>query len=349
MRDLVSPNAGNPINYRKFGSTGLHVSEIGLGCSDLAGGVFVDNREAVQALLQAFDSGINFFDTSVSYGQGESERIIGRALKGRRDRVIIATKGGYDYTPVGKVALRLKKHLWPLRCVLRPVKGTLVQMRASQKRPNFSINHLKGAVNGSLRRLQTDYLDLFQLHNPPTSLFEVEDHYELLESLKAQGKIRYYGVACPTVEDALVWCRYPGVSSIQVPISLVNQEALTELLPQAVQEKLAVIAREPLAQGLLTDELEYTKAEIEAKTRTEFQLRRDRANAFRFLANQERTIAQAALRFVVQLQGVSVVIAGISSLKHLEQNLGALVAPPLTDDELSRVQSTFMGLCQRPP
>ena len=120
-------------------------------------------------------------------------------------------------------------------------------------------------------------------------------------------------------------------------------------MPLAAQKKLAIIAREALAQGLLTDELKDPKAETADTTRTEFQLRRDRANAFRFLANQERTIAQAALRFVMQLQGVSVVIAGISSLKHLEQNLGALVAPPLTDNELARVQSTFMRMRQRSP
>ena len=201
----MSPNVGYPISYRRFGSTDLRVSEIGLGSSSLAGRlVRRDLQGALTTLLQAFDYGINFFDTSVSYGQGESERIIGRAFKGRRDRVVIATKGGTDFTPVGRAALRLKKYLTPIRGVLRPMLGTFAQMGHSQTRRNFSVKHLTGEVHRSLEHLQTDYLDLYQLHNPPTSLFEVEDCYEMFESLKAQGKIRYYGVACRTVEEAMI-------------------------------------------------------------------------------------------------------------------------------------------------
>ena len=119
----MSPNAGYPITFRRFGSTDLRVSEIGLGTSALAGRlVRRDLQGASTTLLKAFDYGINFFDTSASYGQGECERIIGRAFKGRRDRVVIATIGGLDYMRLGRATLRLKRYLTPIRGVLRPMR-----------------------------------------------------------------------------------------------------------------------------------------------------------------------------------------------------------------------------------
>ncbi len=328
------------MNYRSFGNTDLKVSEIGLGCQSLGGGLYYkDDQESIKTLLQAFDSGINLYDTSDHYSQGASENLIGRAFKGKRDQVIIATKAGTCYSPIGSLALRMRPLLRPVSRFLRPMKISLHLMRASQKHSDFSVVYLTKAVHGSLKRLQTDYIDLFQLHKPPLSILEKGDFCETLEKLKNRGKIRYYGVSCATVEDALICLKHPGISSVQLAISLLDQEAITKLLPLAKERKLAVIARNPRAQGHLTNTLSDIMAETYARNQREFEDRKNRAKKFQFLIKQDRTLAQSALQFVLQLQGVSVVLPRATNREQLKENLGALTAPPLTKVELTRTYS----------
>jgi aryl-alcohol dehydrogenase-like predicted oxidoreductase len=329
------------MNYRSFGKTDLKVSDIGMGCSSLGGGLYHrDDRGSIRTLLKAFDHGINFYDTSDNYSQGKSERLIGQAFKDRRKYVVIASKVGTSYSSLGGLALRIRPLLRPVSQILHPIRARLNRMRYSQRHKDFSTKHLTEAIHESLKRLQTDYLDLYQLHNPPLSILQKGDFYGTLEKLKAQGKIRYYGVSCATVHDALLCLKYPGFSSIQVTINLLDQEAVTKLLPLAKEEKLAVIARVPLAQGLLTNIQKETKAEQIAKNQRELEYRKSRVKKFQFLVKKDRTLAQAALQFVLQLDGVSVVIPGMTKQKHLEENLGALTAPPLTMEELLKIQST---------
>ena len=329
------------MNCRSFGKTDLKVSEIGFGCQSLGGGLYYkDDRESIKTLHQALDSGVNFYDTSDHYSQGVSENLIGRAFKGKRDQVIIATKAGTCYSPIGNLGLRVRPLLRPMSHFLRPIKISLHLMRASQKHSDFSAEYLTKAVHGSLKRLQTDYLDLFQLHKPSSSILEKGDFCETLEKLKAQGKIRYYGVSCATVEDALICLKHSGISSVQVAINLLDQEAITKLLTLAKEKKLAVIARNPRAQGHLTNTLSDIMAETYARNQREFEDRKNRAKKFQFLIKEDRTLAQAALQFVLQLPGVSVVIPRAINRKQLEENLGALTAPPLTKEELTRIYST---------
>jgi len=328
------------MNYRVFGKTELKVSEIGLGCSSFGGGLYnINDQESTKTLLQAFDSGINFYDTYDSYNQGNSERLIGWAFKGRRDRVIIASKVGTVYSPLGNFALRIRPLLRPVRRFLHPIRTSLNRMLYSERHKDFSVKHLTKAIHESLKRLQTDYIDLYQLHNPLLSILEKGDFCEALEGLKTQGKIRYYGVSCATVDDALTCLKYPGISSVQVVINLLDQEAITKLLPLAQDKKLAVIARVPLAQGLLTNAKSDTKAEQLAKNKRELEDRKNRAKKFQFLVKENRTMAQAALQFVLQLQGVSVAIPGMTKIKHLQETLGTLTAPPLTQEEFENIYS----------
>jgi aryl-alcohol dehydrogenase-like predicted oxidoreductase len=326
------------MNYRSFGKTDLRVSEIGLSCASLGGGLYhKDDQESVRTLLQAFDSGINFYETSDSWGQGASESLIGRAFKGKRDHVIIAGRVGTVYSTLGSLALHMRPLLRPVSFILSPMNRYLYMMRASQKRKDFSAKHITETIHGSLKRLQTDYLDLYQLYRPPSSILENGDFCETLENLKAQGKIRYYGVVCDKVNDALVCLKHLGISSVQVDLSLLDQEPITKLLPLAEEKKLGVIANHPRSNGLLTNAQSDIMGDTSAYNQREFEDRKNRVKRFRFLIKENRTMAQVAIQFVLQLHGVSIVNPRAVNRKELDENLGALTAPPLTKEESTKV------------
>jgi aryl-alcohol dehydrogenase-like predicted oxidoreductase len=216
------------MEYRSFGSTGLKVSEIGLGCSNLGGGVFgSDGHESIRLLDRAFDLGINFFDTSNTYGYGRSEELIGTAFRARRDRVIIASKAGMLPSSLGRVGKLFQPILRPVNGFLKPWRRTLKS--ASSVRQNFSPTHIQKSVEGSLRRLRTDYLDLLQLHNPPIEVMEQQDVFETLDRLSRRGEIRYYGVSARTIQDAFIWLECPNVSTIQIPFNLLELDGSRDL------------------------------------------------------------------------------------------------------------------------
>lgn len=325
---------------REFGSTGLQVSEIGFGCSSLGTVLGHDtDQEGLRALDYALDRGINFFDTADAYSLGNSERLLGRAFHKRRDQVIIATKGGSRFTPGWRFALQSVPFLAPVRRPLRRFKRFFNLLRHSQKQYDYSDQQLRTAVEASLMHLQTDYIDLYQLYNPTRPVLEVGDFVATLESLKAQGKIRFYGVSCRTPEDALLCLQYPGISSIQLPLSMVEQAAIESVIPRLADKRIAVIAREPLGQGLLTAARGRTLAEEGARSLAEIRERKRRSRAFSVFVTPGRSMAQAALQFVLQVPGVSTVIPGIAHQRQLDENLGALSAPPLTSEEFVRARS----------
>lgn len=306
---------------RKLGSTDLTVSIIGLGCSRLGGNLSSGNKkEAVKMLHLALDSGVNFYDTADSYGQGQSEILLGKTFKNRRDQVIFASKAGYYLSPLGNVAAKFKPMLKPLLRSLNSIKSSnsnsLSDARSSVLRQNFERDYLTNAIEGSLKRLQTDYLDLFQLHSPPSAVLRSSEVWQTLETLKKQGKIRYYGVSCDTVEDALICLQQPGLSAIQLEINWLQQEAIAKVLPLAKQQQVAIVARQPFASGKLWANQERIPPSLQQSDRNPFQ---------------------TALQFVLQQDGVSVVIPGASSFQHLNTNLGTLTATPLSVEELQNL------------
>jgi aryl-alcohol dehydrogenase-like predicted oxidoreductase len=325
---------------RSFGNTDLKVSALGLGTGRLGAALKQGtDQDTISMLLEALDSGITFYDTADSYGQGKSEELIGRAFKGRRSQLVIATKTGYRLSSAAGLAARLKPVLRPLLRSLKPLRRVAASARSSQMSQDFSPAHVNQAIEGSLRRLRTDHVDLYQLHSPPTAALRDGEVFAALEALRAAGKIRYYGVSCLTVEDAALALRHPGVSAVQVTINLLEPQAIANLLPLAREQGVAVVARQPLAGGLLAQ----SEAEILAQaTRVDRdQLRQElrAAAAFGFLATGPRSLAQAAIQFVLGQDGVSVVLPGISSAPHLREAVGALRAPPLTDQELAMVKA----------
>ncbi len=328
------------MNSRRFGSTDMKVSEIGVGGGRLGATLRRGTSgDVAKMLLAAFDSGITFYDTADSYGQGKSEEIIGSALKKNRDEIVIATKIGYRLSTAAGFAAKLKPVLRPFIQSLRPLRQFAAKARASQMSQDFSAAYIRDAVEASLHRLQTDRIDLYQLHSPPSDILKSGEVFSVLDQLRSEGKIRYYGVSCLTVEDAVISLEHPGVSSVQVAINLLEREAITKLLPVCKERKVAVIARQPFASGFLVQ----SQAEINshaALVDQESIAKKTRAAAeFRFLANGSRSMAQAAIQFILRQDGVSVVLPGTSSIEHLRENLGALTAPPLTNSEMSVIRS----------
>ncbi len=192
------------MRVNRLGKTDLHVSELGFGCSPLGGGLSqpISNREASYILDMAVSAGVNFFDTADNYGLGESERRLGRAFKSRRDAVVIATKGGAWFRPMDRVLQRMRLLFWPVHRLVRNAPRRINAFRDQRKRYDYTPEHLTQAVEASLRRLATDYIDLYQLYNPGwDDLLALQ--IDALVKLQEQGKIRHFGVSVDSVTDTL--------------------------------------------------------------------------------------------------------------------------------------------------
>jgi aryl-alcohol dehydrogenase-like predicted oxidoreductase len=307
------------VGLRRFGRTDLNVSEFGLGCARI-GGIFQrDPADFLNLLSAALDGGINFFDTSDMYSQGESERLLGRAFRHRRGQVVIATKAGYVLPTQRMIVARLKPLVRPLIGLLGLRRHHLPSAVRGSPAQNFSPARLVRAVEGSLRRLGTDRLDLFQLHSPPTPVVELGEWVEALDGLKQEGKIRYYGISCDSVETALAALRHPSVSSIQVVINLLDRSAIEVVLPRARDLGVAVIARECLANGLLAKDASQIDLGSYCQSPEETERKSAQLESYRQVAVESgQALAEIALQFVSQLEGVSVSLVGVSKPQQLD-------------------------------
>jgi len=303
---------------RIFGNTSLVVSEFGLGGARI-GGIFQNDASGfVRLVSEAHDSGINFFDTADMYSQGESEVLIGRALKPVRDRVVIASKAGYCLPGRRRLAARLKPVLRPLIRLLKIRRDRLPAAARGALAQDFSPAYLTRAVEASLRRLQTDYLDLLQLHSPPAEIVERGEWEEALDGLQRAGKVRYYGVSCDTPEAALAALRFPGVSSLQVAVNYFERSSLETLIPRARAKDVAVIARECLANGLLLKRPGEFDLAAYCKSQEEQRLREKQLAAFRDeVATTGQTAIDVALDFVTGVPGVTVSLLGARTVDQL--------------------------------
>ena len=328
------------------GDRTLPVSELGLGCSALGGGLFgPDTRGAIGLVHRCLDAGINFFDTSDTYSLGNSERILGTAIRGRRARVVLATKGGGTWSHFDRALLRSRPLLRPFRKALGGARRSIKLAHARRKTYDYSAEHLVHAVERSLRRLGTDYIDLYQLYNPTVKDLLRFEACEILDRLKAAGKILHYGITVYDLEDAFAALSHPSIEVIQLSISLVDQSACAEFLAQARVRGVGVIAASPLGEGLLTSTVGLTKAdESSHHTADQLELRKARAAAAVKWARPDRTLAQTALRFVLSLDGVAVAIPSAVSLAQLNENLATLDTPPLTDEELSQMRKLSVSV-----
>jgi aryl-alcohol dehydrogenase-like predicted oxidoreductase len=291
------------MEYRNFGATDLKTSVLGIGCARIGSFHAKGNEKEIFAMFhEALDSGINFFDTSDIYGQGDSERILGRAFRGKRDKVIFETKAGNCFSEAARIASRFKT---PIRAVIKRLPFLMKkvqQVRATQLSQNFDPVYLATAVDASLRRLNTDYIDVFMLHSPPMDIIERGAFFDLMDRLKRAGKIRCFGVSCDTGDQALLCLKHTGIDAIQVPVNINERIVLENVLPLADSQRVGIVARSPFSTGTLFKK-ENSVGDILSKS------------------TNNLTPAQAALLSATTYKGVSVVIAGTSNRKHLRENL----------------------------
>jgi aryl-alcohol dehydrogenase-like predicted oxidoreductase len=317
------------MRYRDLGTTGVRVSEIGVGCSRL-GGVFAPGtsmKEELAFLGAALDAGINFFDTSDFYSQGESEVLLGKAFRRRRSEVVIATKGGY-LVPAGR------RRIARLKPLLRPVVqrfGVTRRGGAGEDRgplaQDFSPVWIRSAVEASLRRLATDTIDLYQLHSPPRSAVEGDDLVSVLADLQREGKIRHFGLAADAPQDVMHFERQCGIASLQIPFSLLQHDGAAPLIQRASKQGVGVIARSCYAAGLFREDV--SEAELREQTPDA-----GRIIELRRAADQlGRPLLEAALQFDLAVEQISVTLLGMRSAAHLSGNLALYGRPPLSEDE----------------
>ncbi|MDP9082922.1 MAG: aldo/keto reductase [Pseudomonadota bacterium] len=324
------------MEYRELGRSGIRVSCIGLGGSPLGGGLFQERESlALDLVRHAFDRGITFFDTSNNYGMGRSEEIIGEALRGRRDRAVIATKGGAQFTAAARIALALRPALRPLRAALRPFRRGLNLARDAGKRYDYSAAGLRRSLEASLTRLRTDHVDIYQLYNPTPGTSGLDEAFETLDRFRQEGKARYVGLSVNRVSDASELLRRWRADSLQLPLSLLDQGGLDGQIERCAAAGIGVIARSVLGQGLLTNARGHVMADESSHYTVEaLRTRRERRKHFESLISPDRTLAQAALRFALQQPGVSSALVAAVTIEQLEENLAALAAPALTQEEM---------------
>ncbi|GJL64224.1 MAG: aldo/keto reductase [Nitrospirales bacterium] len=322
------------MEYRRLGKTPLLTSVIGLGCSRLGASVFEDETVEAESLLHfAIDHGINFFDTADSYSYGNSECLLGKAIRGKRDQVILATKGGFLPSSLARIGQHLVPFIGPFRTVISRNKATLKTF--SQKRQNFDVQYLKKALEKSLRRLGTDYIDLYQLHSPPLAILENGLAFRFLEQCQQEGKIRFYGISVNSIEDGLFCLQNPQIAALQVPINLFEQQAVSDLLPHAFPNT-GILARVPLARGLLTE-----KAMIQTgpQVQNRAEISKQQQTLHELCAQEDRRISDVAIQFLLQFTQISSIIVGTKSVNHLHRNILAGQQPALSHELITHITS----------
>ncbi|MCY4354905.1 MAG: aldo/keto reductase [Truepera sp.] len=291
----------------RLGSSDLLVSEIGLGCMSLG----TDPRRAADIVHRAVELGVTFFDTADLYNRGVNEELVGRALRGVRDRVVIASKVGNRWRGDGSG--------WDWD----PSKA-----------------YIRQAVEGSLRRLGVEVIDLYQLHGG-TIDDPVDETIEAFEELKAEGLIRCYGLSSIRPNVIREYVRRSNIASVMMQHSLLDRRPEEEIFGLLLDHGVSVIVRGPVAKGLLADKPPAPYLEHGPEVVAAAQEALDRA------VGPRRSRAQVALRYSLAHPVVATLIPGASSLFQLEENLAAAESPALTEGELSRLREVVPALHYR--
>lgn len=320
------------MRYRQFGKTGWRVSEIGFGGARIGGLLAQDGGRAtsLRTLEAACDAGINFYDTADMYSQGESELLVGRAFRKKRDKVFIATKGGYCLPGRRRLIQLIKPFAKPIVRALGLRRSAVPAALSGTVSQDFSPGYLRKAVEASLRRLQSDHIDLYQLHSPPGEELRgtrLQDALGLLARLRTEGKIREYGIALDSVDDVAHCLDMEGIASLQMPFGLMDLEALDGVFDKVSERQYGIIARGCFGGGALKQSLtEADLRAIEPKWQRVLQIRR--------LAEQmQRSSLEAALQFSLCIERISVTILGMRTPQHLAANLQYYAAKPLSNEE----------------
>jgi len=292
------------VNYHTLGHSDLSVSDIGFGTMSLP----KNDKEAIYTLQKAMDSGINFFDTADLYEQGRIETVLGQAIKGRREDIIIATKGG-NHWEEGQ-----QGWYWD------PSKA-----------------YIKEALKASLKRLHLDYVDLYQLHGG-TIDDPIDETIEAFEELKQEGLIRWYGISSIRHNVIREYVKRSSIVSVMMQYSILDRRPEEEMLDFLAENQVSVIARGPIAKGILSDNgeskipekgyLDYSAADLK---KLFFALKAQ--------TNPTRKLEQTAIKYVLNHPAVATAIPGASRLSQLEDNIQTAHTEPLSQSEIEAIRS----------
>jgi aryl-alcohol dehydrogenase-like predicted oxidoreductase len=317
------------LKYRTLGTTDMQVSEVGFGAWTVSTNWWgkITEEEGVNLLVKAYDLGVNFFDTADTYGKGYGEEILAKALRKQRHELIFATKFGYDiYSPFERVGHEEMPQKWT---------------------PDF----IRYACEQSLRRLQTDYIDLYQLHNPRIDTIEKDEIFELMEELVTEGKIRHYGVALgPDIgwfEEGEASMKHRDIATLQIIYSIMEQQPARQFFPIADQAKTGLLTRVPHASGLLdgtyTTDTVFDPGDHRSHRRREWLTQGlQKLATLDFLTQQvSGTIGQTAIKFALSGNRVASVLPNMVNLTQLEEFASTSEAEELPSDLIEQAQQLF--------
>ena len=316
------------MEYRKLGRTGWHVSAISFG-SWAIGGTWgpVDDTESMAALRRAIDLGVNFFDTADVYGDGRSEQLLARLRRDTRQKFIIATKAGR----------RLDPHI----------------------ATGYNRQNLTSFVERSLKNLKVDSLDLLQLHCPPTKVYYMPEVFGILDDLVSAGKIQYYGVSVEKVEEGLKAIEYPNVQSVQIIFNMFRLRPAELFFEQAKKRNVGILARVPLASGMLTGKFKKdSRFDVgdhrnfnrdgeafdkgETFSGVDFDISLKAVSELRQACPAGASLTQFALRWILMFDTVTCAIPGAKRKEQVEENISAVNLPPLSEETLEKVQTIYV-------
>jgi aryl-alcohol dehydrogenase-like predicted oxidoreductase len=315
------------MDVRRLGKTGFDVGSIGLGAWAIGGDWgSVDDEESLRTLHAAADAGVTFFDTADVYGDGRSERLIGRFLRERPgERLVVATKMG---------------------------------RRVPQQVENYTPEAFRGWLTRSRENLGIATIDLVQLHCPPTALYARGEVYAALDDLVSEGVIAHYGVSVERIDEALTAIEHPGVASVQIIFNIVRQRPADRFLHEARRRDVGVIARVPLASGLLTGKLgpesTFEPTDHRAYNRhgeafdvgetfagLDYETGLTLVDGLRSLVPEGATMAQLALRWILMHDAVSCAIPGAKSPAQARANVAAADLDPLPEATMARIRELY--------
>jgi aryl-alcohol dehydrogenase-like predicted oxidoreductase len=315
------------MEHRNLGRTGWQVSEVSFGAWAIGGSWGpVREDDALDALRAAIDSGVNFIDTADVYGDGRSERFVARVLKESGERVYVATKAGR----------RLDPH----------------------EASGYNRANLTAFVERSLRNLEMESLDLVQLHCPPTEVYYMPEVFGVLDDLIEAGKIRHYGVSVERVEEAVKAIEFPHIQSVQIIFNMFRQRPADLFFDLALQRQVGILARVPLASGLLSGRMSRQSTfdvddhrnfnrhgeafDVgETFAGVDFESGLDAVEEIRAMLPEGATMAQFALRWILMFEAVSCAIPGARNSRQAAENAAASSLPPLSDEKMAAIEALY--------
>lgn len=316
------------MDKRTLGKTGFSISEIALGTWQVGGrwGSHFDERNAESILNEAIDAGINFIDTADVYGNGMSEKVVGKVVRSRQERVFVATKCGRRLSP--------------------------------HNNQSYTPEALRGFVEESLANSGLEALDLIQLHCPPSEVYDRPEIFGLFDRLKEEGKILHMGVSVEKVEEALKAITYPNVTTVQIIFNMFRHKPAEQFFTRAAEAQVGIIVRVPLASGMLTGlyskDTTFQRADHrhfnrhgamfdkgETFSGVDYETGIDAVEALKELFPGRENLAPVALKWVLMFPEVSCVIPGASRPEQLHSNLRALEEPPFTEAQMEGVRRVY--------